>query len=53
VQTVLHVAGITDSQPAREAETGRTFGNVVPNRLMSLVQNVQASEQARAEVPET
>jgi hypothetical protein len=32
----------------REAETGRTIGNVVLYRLMLLAQNVQASEQARA-----
>ena len=38
----------TPRQALREAETERTIGNVVLYRLMTLEQNSQASEQARA-----
>ncbi len=48
IDRAITVTWKTPRAGAREAETQRTIGNVVLYRLMLLVQNVQASEQARA-----
>ncbi len=48
IDRLITSAWKTPRTSARDAETGRTIGNVVLYRLMLLAQNAQASEQARA-----
>jgi hypothetical protein len=48
IDRLITSAWKTPRSGARDAETGRTIGNVVLYRLMALAQSAQASEQARA-----
>ncbi|HEU5021476.1 MAG TPA: zinc-dependent metalloprotease [Bryobacteraceae bacterium] len=48
IDRLIASAWKTPRSGARDAETGRTIGNVVLYRLMALAQSAQASEQARA-----